>query len=304
MYLRKASVLLLISLLIITGSVIARDKVITKTFPVKGLVKVNTISGDLTIVQGNGDEILVEVVYNVRPRDAFEPNFKERKNSLRLSEDFHGYNSSGSVLWTITVPKNTRIDFNTASGDLTIEDFSGEVTSSMASGDCEIINFKGELELSTASGDYDISESSGILMLSTASGDVRIENCKGEIKASTASGNVRTSEIVLEEESSFSSASGNVYVELGESPMFDLRLSSASGNSTLNFNGNPIKGFFEFEAKERRGRISSPIDFDDEEIYRRRGDRDKYMRKTFTKGTDSPYISIKTASGRAVLKES
>ncbi len=304
MYIRKAVILFVISLIIISGSVIARDKVITKTFPVKDLVKVNTVSGDLMVIQGNSDEILVEIVYDVKPRDAFEPNFKERKNSLRLSEDFHGNRSSGTVLWTITVPENTRIDFNTASGDLTIEDFSGEVSSSMASGDCEIVNFHGELELSTASGDYNISESSGLLMLSTASGDVRLEDCKGEIRASTASGNVRVRKIILEEESSFSSASGNVYVELGESPIFNLQLSSASGNSTLNFNGNPIKGFFEFEAKERHGRISSPFDFDDEETYRRRGERDKYVRKTFTRGSESPHISIRTASGRAVLEES
>ena len=107
---------------------------------------------------------------------------------------------------------------------------------------------------------------------------------------------------IFDEASAFSSASGDVYVELAETPEHDLELSSASGNSVLNFNGHPIEGQFEFVAKYRKGDIESPIDFDDEETFRRPGDRDRYVRKTFSRG-DKPYISIRTASGEAVLEE-
>ncbi|MDH4157291.1 MAG: DUF4097 domain-containing protein [candidate division Zixibacteria bacterium] len=281
----------------------AERDVITKVFPAREMVKVNTISGDLVIVQAKGNEISVDIEYDIRPRGSFEPVFKERKSSLVMSEEFHGHSNSGRITWTVSVPEGTTVDFNTASGDMMVDGFSGEIRSSTASGDHDIRNFKGELEISTASGDFDIRNSEGIFDLSTASGNVEITNCRGEIDASSASGDIDISGVIFNEDCSFSSASGDVYVELAETPKHDLELSSASGNSVLNFNGHPIEGHFEFVAKYRHGDIESPIDFDDEETFRNPGDRERYVRKTFSRG-DKPYISIRTATGEAVLEES
>lgn len=267
------------------AAVQAGQEVITEVFLAKEVVKVNTTSGDLVIVQAKSNEITVDIEYNVRPRDSFEPVFKERKNKLVMSEEFHGRSSSGRITWTVAVPEGTTVDFNTASGDMMVEGFSGEIRSS------------------TASGDYDIRDSEGIFDLSTASGDVDISNCHGEIEASSASGDIDVINVILDEASAFSSASGDVYVELAKTSKYDLSLSSASGNSVLNFNGNPIEGHFEFVAKYRKGDIESPIDFDDEETFRHPGDRDRYVRKSFSRGSN-PIISIKTATGEAVLEES
>ncbi len=126
-------------------------------------------------------------------------------------------------------------------------------------------------------------------------------NCTGEFDLSTASGDIDAAGVVLEFASSFTTASGSVEVQLGATAEFDLDVSTASGRATLDYNGNPVKGSFEFVSKDRRGRIKCPFDFEDERRFDRWGDT--YVRKTFTRGGDEPRIVIETASGRATLSE-
>ena len=263
-------------------------------------IRINTVSGDCVIQRGTGDKVEVEVVWSYRPRDSFEPKFRERDEVLRLSEDMYGSNSGHST-WTLTVPDGIEVRFNSASGGLDIEGLTGEFNAETASGDFRAENCKGTFDLNTASGDIEFRDCEGDFQLNTASGDVEVSDCLGGFEANTASGSVRAEGVALQDASTFSTASGRVMVVLAESAKHDLRVSTASGRATLDYGGNEINGYFEFVCKTRGGRIVSPVDFDDEEQYRRWGDR--YVRKWFTKGTDTPQIYIETASGKAVLKE-
>ena len=254
----------------------------TRTFDAKERIKVSTVSGDLIIKRGGSNEIKVEVNNEYSPRDSFEPQMRESGKTLKLTERIYGSNS-GSSTWTVTVPDGIEIDFSSASGDMSVSDMTGEFTGSTASGDFEFDQCRGVWEISTASGDFDFTD------------------CEGEFEISTASGDIDGTDVVIESESSFSTASGRVNVRLAKSSEYDLRLGTASGRATLDYGGNAIKGTFEFVAKVRGGRISAPYDFDDEDTFRKWGDR--YVRKTFTKGSDDPLITIETASGKVALKE-
>ena len=90
-------------------------------------------------------------------------------------------------------------------------------------------------------------------------------------------------------------------VVLGASSEYDLVLSTASGSATLDYDGHPINGSFEFLARMRRGRIVAPFEFDDEEEFERWDQA--FVRKSFKRGNDGPMIAIETASGRAELIE-
>ena len=147
----------------------------------------------------------------------------------------------------------------------------------------EADNIKGYIDMSTASGNIDVADSQGTFELSCASGDIDASN------------------ILIEAESSFSTASGKVYVMPAKSPEYDLELSTASGRATLDYHGNPIIGYFEFTARKDKGKITSPIKFDKEEEFKR-GEY-VYVKKSFTKDREIPKITIKTASGRAILKK-
>jgi hypothetical protein len=77
-------------------------------------------------------------------------------------------------------------------------------------------------------------------------------------------------------------------------------LSTGSGKAVLNYGGNPVEGFFEFVADQKRGKIASPFAFDNETTFTKNGRT--YMRKSFSKGGSTPTIDISTGSGTAELK--
>ena len=332
----KGAFAAVLSLALIASAASARsDQDIDETFEKKSLVRVSTVSSDCIVKKGQSDEIRVELTASYRPADCFEPEIRQRESSLMISEDFD-CSCKGNAVWTITVPEGTRIRFSsasgdfemeglkakvaaeTASGDITIRDAdgnldiesasgdawisgcSGELSVSTASGDVILDNLSGEIDVNTASGDIEATGITGLISLDAASGDIEIENSRGEFNVGVASGDVDASGVILEEQSCFGTASGSVVVELGESATNDLEISSASGRAVLNYGGNPVKGSFEFIARVDRGRITSPLEFDDEETFYR---HDKeYHRKSFTKGNDTPHIAISTSSGKATLK--
>ncbi|UCC43947.1 MAG: DUF4097 family beta strand repeat protein [Candidatus Zixiibacteriota bacterium] len=299
-HLRTVALALLGLFFLASNTFAGRKKEIVKTFEPKEVVRLEAVSGDLEVIMGTAEEIEVRLIYDYEPSGSFRPEFRERGRTLRLSEDMRGSNR-GSSLWSLTVPEGTEIKFNTASGDVTAEEYKGYINGSTASGDIVLINCEGEFDISTASGDVEVEDSNGDFDLSTASGDVIADGCEGSFRLSTASGDVEIDGITILQHSSFSSASGDVDVRLGAGPKDDVSVSTASGDVVLDYNGHPIEGYFEFVAKYRDGHIISPIDFDDEERFRRWGQR--YVAKSFTRGSDSPQISIETASGRAELRE-
>ena len=287
-------------LLLAGNSYAGKREKLNKEFEAKETVDISTTSGDCIILQGSADKILVQVEYSVHPKEAFNPVFKERKSTLKINERWSG-SSSGEVIWTITVPENTMIEFSTASGDFSIEDAKNDVDISTASGDVSIDGVSGEFNVSTASGDIEADDVSGELDMSTASGDIEIDNSRGLFELSCASGDIQASGITITEESSFSTASGDVEVDLAKTAEYDLDLSAASGDVSLDYNGNEMKGYFELTAKKRWGGISSSVEFDGEEEFERHGRT--YVRKNFTAGPKEPQINISTASGEIELKK-
>ena len=318
---KKVSMIYVISLVILLGIsnllAFGPDNV-HKEFKGKSIVKIKTVSGDCIVKKGSSDKIIVDLKSSVNPEDSFEPEFRESGKTLKIIEHWHG-SSSGNVTWTITVPQNTEIDFSTASGDLsvyglnskieantasgeiTIENSEGEFKISTASGDVNVEEIKGEIDFSTASGDIDASNINGEIEICTASGEIDIDNASGFFELSCASGDIDIKNITIEEESSFSTASGNVEVELAKSAQYDLNLSAASGDVTLNYNGNPVKGYFELTARKNRGKIRSALKFDKETEFERYDQT--YMKKVFTKGNDTPKIILETSSGKVTLKK-
>lgn len=291
------------------------QKVVDKIFKVKETVSISTVSGDCTIKKGDRNEIKVHLSYTYND-DCFKPEFNEESDLLKIKEDFDG-KCNGESEWTITVPENTNVKFNSASGNVEITDITKSIYVNTASGDIKLANLKGEIKLNSASGDVKLNTINALLKLNTASGDINAENLKGKIKMNTASGDININkanavlklnsasgeieamDIMVGGQSTFNTASGDVEVNLAKSTTHDLTLSSASGDVTLNYNGNDLNGFYEFTARVKKGRIISPIKFDKEEVIEKNGK--KYDVKSFTKRNSTPIILIKTSSGTAKL---
>lgn len=292
-------IILLVSITFAKISATEKQEII-KTFDKKESIDMRFVSGDCHVKKGSSDKIEVNLVYRIDPPEAFEPVFQEKGDELVLKERFHG-SSSGSSTWTLTVPDGIEIQFKSASGDFEVVDLNCEIKVNTASGDISIENSDGEFHANTASGDVAIQNSKGEFDMNTASGEINVKSGSGEYSLSSASGDVDCKDILIKEECSFSAASGDVYVELAQSSAYDLKLSSASGDAILNFNGKPIQGYFELTAKVRSGRIKSPFKFDNEEEFYKNDQL--YVRKSFTRSEDTPQIHISTASGKAELRE-
>ncbi|UCH09863.1 MAG: DUF4097 family beta strand repeat protein [Fidelibacterota bacterium] len=318
---------LLLCLLIplLSGSLVAKGETITETFKNIKRLDIETVSGDCVVETGKGKQVTVKVDYDY-PEDCFVPEFDEFSGALRVRERFRGHWScNGYSEWTITVPKDIDIEYSSASGSFSIRGTEGDLSIESASGRIEIEDCKGQFELDNASGRIEITDASGDFEVDNASGRIRLSNVSGKFELDNASGNIdikdasgrfhvdnasgdiEAVDITIEDDSEFDTASGDVLVVLAKSSAFDLELDAASGDVVLDYNGNPVTGYFEFTARKDRGRIVSPIKFDTEEEYEPGwGDGRHpviYLRKTFTRGDKEPVILLSTSSGTAELKQ-
>jgi DUF4097 and DUF4098 domain-containing protein YvlB len=154
------------------------------------------------------------------------------------------------------------------------------------------------VKIKTVNGDIRIKKSDGDIMVRTASGDIDINGSKGVFKVKCASGNFNAGGIVLQETSTFKTASGEIRVRLAKTSEHDMDLVSASGNITLDYNGNPVQGYFKFKGKRRN--INSDIPFDNEdESY----EYSPFVKRYFKKGGGSPVVTLQTVSGELAFKK-
>jgi len=239
---------------------------IEKKFQNVNDIKLKLVSGDCVIQQGSGSLVNIVLTYTYDPED-YDPEFYQSGSTLRLSEDFaHDSGSrSGMSKWQLTVPENTEIDFNTASGDLEISDLKAKIKAEAASGDITLNNIQADCEIGTVSGDMMVSG------------------------------------ISLTGDSEFGAASGDIEISLAKTTIYDIEMSTASGNVSLDFAGNDIRGTITVTARASQNRIRAPFDFDDEKFYTENG-RD-YVIKTVRKGDAKPMIVVNTVSGKATLSK-
>jgi len=287
--------------LVITGSLyggVQQEE--HKVFKGIDKVKINVLSGDVIIRTGNTDEILVDLAWQVRPKGAFVPIYEKRGKLLRIKENWRGRNSTGRVTWTLTLPARTEVEFSSASGDISIVGLNRSFRGTTASGDYELSEMKGRMEISSASGDVDGDYLQGDIEIRTASGDIDLRDCRGTFDVSAASGDVDARNLVINDASGFTTASGDVKIQLATSANHDLVLVSASGDAYLDYNGNKIKGLIKM-ITHRSGRISSPLKSKGRERYKSRGR--SYVEEVYRCGSDNPEIEIRTATGSAVLRK-
>ena len=282
---------------------------------------------DVVVRPATGKQVEVKLVARVVPADAFEPRVEQSGAALRIDERWHGGSSSGSVEWTVLVPKgdaNLRLRMDTASGDLEVEGIAARIDLDTASGDiaCTDVQLGNSSDLSTASGDFtfkrvtlgsscDLSTASGDILftdvdlgegceLSTASGNVEAIRCKGEMDLSTASGDVVVENCQIEGRGEFSSASGDVRVQIDKLPAEELSASSASGDVSLDVADYGENFTLTLVKREDRGDIVCPFKFTSERTFE---DHHVYEEKVVQRGTGGPEVWLKTASGSVIVRK-
>lgn len=297
---KSLTVFILLLIFILFISLFAQGKKeIEKTFEPKELVKIKLVLGDCIIKASPDKNVHVRLVYSY-DEDFFEAKFKEKSGSIMIQEKFHGNNGDGYSKWMISIPVKTEIEFESATGDLTLESVNGEFDGNTGTGNIEVLDAEGEFDLNTGTGNILVESSKGEFDVNSGTGRVKIEDCEGDFDANSGTGRVRAYNITIETEGEFNSGTGDVEVSRPQGEDFDLSVSSGTDDATLIMDGVPIKGYFEFSANARRGSIECPVDFDEEEEYDE-GDN-RQVRKSFTRGKKNPRYFISTGTGTAELK--
>jgi len=291
-------VVILITFILLFSLFAQGKKEIEKSFDAQEQVKIKLVLGDCLIKASPDNQIHVQLVYSYDD-EYFEAKFREKSNSIVIQEKFHGQNGGGFSRWTISIPEKSEVEIETATGDINIEDVNGKYEGSSGTGSIEVLDAKGEFEFNSGTGSVIVEGSEGEFDLNSGTGRVKIENCKGEFDANSGTGRVRAQNITIEVEGDFNSGTGDVIVSHPMGTDFDLSVNSGTNDATVDMDGLPIEGFYEFTASARSGDIDSPIDFDTEEEY---DDGGETMRKSFTRGKKSPRYYISTGTGTAELK--
>lgn len=307
----------LLILIALVGRVYGQEK-LNQTFTGVSELRINTASGNCTLVKGPDSSIGVKLVHEYSD-DVFEPEVRQEGDRLFIKEHFRKNSSGKSPQWTITVPDGLEVNFSTGSGSLeasnlkltlssrsgsgemSLTNCGGEVNASTGSGSINVSDYEGEFDVNTGSGTVQIAKAKGVLSFNAGSGDIRLENCEGKFAANTGSGSIAGKKLLISDRSAFNSGSGNAQVILTKSPEYNIAVNSGSGDAILDFDGNEVKGKLVMKANKRNGEIKAPFKFDQEEEIEN-GDQ-VIIQKTVVRGSDDIKISVSTGSGEAVVKE-
>jgi len=187
----------------------ADQKSFERTFKVAGAVElmVKTSSEDLKVRGGDDGQVLVRCILKAQNDHDFDDEDVEKAGQyieshlpvrqegnrvlidpLGNREMFHRVN----VEYELTVPPNSKLTYETGSGDLIVEDIRGPVDYSSGSGDVQIRSVQDGIRVHTGSGDVSLEDvGKGAIEVSTQSGDVsvRLDTHAGyDVTAHTGSG--------------------------------------------------------------------------------------------------------------------
>ena len=273
---------------------------IIKTFESKKTIRVKTIVGNCVVKMGDNNNIHVSVEYTYSQKN-YKPRIKEKKNKLILKEKFRG-SASGKSTWFLTVPENTKIVFTSVSGDCSLIEMKGKVLVKVTKGDFIARNFTGELKFDTANGDISIRNAQGNFTVNTLLGNINMDDVQGCFNITTYKGDLKATNVELNRPSKFTSYCGKTEIILSRSAEFSLSVTSGLGDVILNYNNNPLKGYFELIRRASSGKIESPITFENVKEFSDKGGV-KFLKKSFQKGEELPRIKITAHMGNAILKK-
>jgi hypothetical protein len=137
----------------------------------------------------------------------------------------------------------SQLTINTASGDVTADHVTGDMSVKSASGGVRATRVDGQLSVNTASGDVKVRRAGGSVEVKGASADVEIDDLDGDFRSATASGDVRIG-TARHGTIRVKSASGDVTVGVGSGAGVWLDLNTMSGRtrSDLTMTGDATPG--------------------------------------------------------------
>lgn len=135
-----------------------------------------------------------------------------------------------TIEYEITLPRGSRIDVSTGSGDIEAQDVGSSLKAGSGSGSVRAHAVHGPAILQTGSGDVELDGNApGEVRVETGSGSIRIHDMNGALRAQTGSGDIEASGHITGD-SKLETGSGSVHLTLGTSAGYILDATTGSGS--------------------------------------------------------------------------
>lgn len=180
------------------------------TYPLaaNGRIELENINGAVHITTWDQNQVKVDAVKRARDEGrlknieirvearndavSIETHYRESDND----QDWHGHNNPGSVEYTLTVPRNARLDeIKLINGSLDVAGVQGEVRASCINGRLTARELRGEAKLATINGHLDVNfdRTAAPVELSSVNGSIDLtlpSDVKASIEANTVHGSI------------------------------------------------------------------------------------------------------------------
>lgn len=200
---------------------------------------IHETDGNIHVHRGNSLDIeTVKQSSFFQDPNNIKVQFNQTANTITVNVDEgSSFLSSNSVDFNITLPQNANLDLATTSGDISVNDTSGQMTLATNSGNISAAGdtLSANSFLRTTSGDIDSRNDtfSGDAGLQTVSGDVSMnqDTLNGPAKVNTTSGNIDfNGSITAPVDYQFNSVSGDISIGVPSTSNFNFQATTTSGS--------------------------------------------------------------------------
>jgi hypothetical protein len=140
-------------------------------------LELDSFAGNVTVRAGEGDTIRVVATKRARRASHLEDveiRWDEREDGLRIETKVHRRGLANvSVGFEITVPAGARLDLDTAAGNISIDNVTGEIRAHSSAGNVDVGGASATVDLDTGAGNIDYE--------GTPRGDCRFDTGAGNI---------------------------------------------------------------------------------------------------------------------------
>lgn len=168
-----------------------------------GYIRIKNISGDIKVSGHTGESIVVAAFKQGRDRDLVEIEDNSSGDRVDVGVRYPEMgNCNASVNFEVRVPSSVHYIFesiSSVSGDIEMEDVTGQIRGKSVSGDVEVYRVNGTVSASTVSGNVDVEirglDGSGDMKFSSVSGSVYVKapsELDAYVEMSTVSGSLKT----------------------------------------------------------------------------------------------------------------
>jgi len=192
--------------------------------------RITSPSGDITVETAD-NVTTTTVTLDGDDQIVADTRVEYRSGTLRVEAPrSNRWGRNGELDITVTLPDDSSVQVETASGDVSLHGTFNDVRVNSASGDVSLDDATGTVRIETASGDVEVRHAGGPTTITTASGDVSLENADGgdDVTVSTASGGADLGRI--SGDLRVRAASGDISVENAEG---NVDANAASGDVSL-----------------------------------------------------------------------